>query len=373
MSISTTNPFDLLDENGGRPRKVKQVAPKPVVAKPVVEPPKVQQPAQPKAAPAKATPAANTAAPAKKENDAKPRPQGDAPRGNRNAGKDGAVKKAPAQQQPRQQQQQAAPARGPEDALAEKPRERRDRDHRTHDRPTHRGRQFDRRSGTGRPANENKRHGSGKGNWGTIEEGQEGANGEVTKELAEGEKEEAVAAEGEVAASPETETAPAKEPEKELLSLDEYYATLKNKVVTSVEAPKIRQAGEGVDQAAWANYAPLTKEESSTAPLKKKKESKKDAANGKDEKTIPIQIKMTPHESFGEGRRGRGGPRGGRPDGSRGGRGRGGPRFARGGYTNSSSNTTPANNTKDVAIDMSQFPTLGGAPAQAAAPAPVKA
>lgn len=369
MTTLSFNPFDLLDENGGARRKAPKPAKPAVAPKPApVEAPKKEAPQQqPKPAPAKnAAGAGPSPAVGKRENGSKPRPQGDAqrPRGQgqgqgQGAGKEGGARKSPAQ--PRQQQPQGAPVGGNDAEIVERPRERRDRDHRTHDRPVQRGRQFDRRSGTGRPANENKRAGSGKGNWGKLEEGQET---EIAKEVEGGVKEEnAVAPDVDLDPQSPAFAEPPKSPEKQYLSLDEYLATKKNKPVTGVDAPKLRAAGEGVDQSAWANYAPLTKDDGVEATQKKKKDvAKKDAVNGKDDKLADIlQFTLPPHESFGSDRRGgRGKGPGPFNKGSRGGGRQGGQK--------------PGGRGKEpvasVALgDQSQFPSLGGSPAASPAPA----
>lgn len=379
---TTLNPFDLLDADGG---EVRRKAPKPAtaqpkpaaaVAKPVAKPADApKQATQPKPASAKnaaGAGAGTAAAGGKRENDAKARPQGDAqkPRSQgqgqgQGAGRDGGARRSPAQ--PRQQQQQGAPAAGNDGEIVERPRERRDRDHRSHgERPAGRGRQFDRRSGTGRPANENKRAGSGKANWGTLEEGQQI---EIVKEAVEGEKEEAVVvAEGEVVPAE-----PPKSPEKELLSLDEYLAKKSKTPISGVEAPKLRAAGEGVDQSAWANYAALEKDGGEEAPQKKKSTAAKKDVNGKDDKLADmLSFTLPPHESADRGdRRGGRGGKGPGPfnKGNRGGSRQGGQQKPSGGRGKSGS----ASITLE---DQTQFPSLGGSPAASpapAAPATVKA
>jgi len=362
----TVNPFDLLgDEGATRPRKQapKPAAPKQAAPKPAAQPvvPKATQPPQQK--PASAKPAPASSAPAKKENDVKPKPPADAQKANPVSKNEG-VKKSPAP--PRQHQQAgAAPGNYESEKAPRPPKDRRD----TRDHPPRRGRQFDRQSGTGRPANENKKSGSGKANWGKVEDGQEPVE---AKEHVEGEKEESAVVEGEAA---EAEPTPKVEPEKELKGLDEYYESLKSKTVKSVEPPKLRAAGEGVDQSAWSQYAPLAKDDGDDTPIKKRKETKKEAAtNGKEEKLI-IEYSLPPPKGIEERRGGRTGGRGGGSGrGAANGRGKG-PRGDRRGGPHQTRGPQNTGSKKEQQFAEADFPALAGsggvhAPATAAAQQP---
>jgi len=185
---------------------------------------------------------------------------------------------------------------------------------------------------------------------------------EVPKEAVEGEEaEKATDAE-----TPEAggEQAP-KEPE--LKGLDEYYESIKDKRV-KIDAPKKREAGEGVDQSAWAAYVPLAKEKSSDEPIKHKKKevvAKKDAnATGE---TLETAFHFPPPAGVEERGRGRGDRRGGDRRGGKGDR-RGGDRRQGGGRQGG--DRRGSENKADFKLDT-DFPALsssgGAAPPPAAA------
>jgi len=344
----TANPFASLGEDGEERTR----APRPPKPTPQATP-KAPQEAQPKAAPAKPSP---TVA---KKDDAKPKPQGDAIKGKTDAPtKKPAAESRPQQHQQQQQQKSQAPfARADSNYESEKPvrapKDKRD----TRDRAPRRGRQNDRLSGTGRPANENKRSGSGKNNWGKIDDqGQEVADATKEPTTTTEEKEEVVAPVEEVPETP-------KEPETK--GYDEYLESIKDKKVGGVEQLKLRVAGEGVDQSAWSAYAPISKDdEADTTATKKKKATKKETSNGKEEKpkeekvAVDKLFKVTVPPPQGIEERGRGGGRGGR----------GGKGPSRGGRGDR--RQQPVDKSKAAfEHDAQSFPPLGGSSAPAASPA----
>lgn len=377
MSSLSLNMFDLLSDEGAGGRRRKLTTPKPAPA-PVVAPTPTPAPAKTAAAAPASKPAAqqptdkkapnakpaNANAGAKKENGTArpPRPQGEGQRGKgERRPQQGGAGTPPVARQAAGGDEAFPQQKTPAHQFAGERRER----------APARGRKFDRRSGTGRPPTENKRSGSGKANWGKLGENEEEVAAQVTKENGEAEKEETekVTVEGEAAAAAEGEAAP-KEPETK--SLDEYYQELKNKAV-KVEAPKKREAGEGVDQSAWKEYVPLAKEEASDslAPKTKKKEGEKKEAPASVAADL-LSFTLAPPQGIEERgrRRDRGDrqERGDRP--FRGGRGRG--RGGRGGPRNQQRGARPASEGPAVAFAADDFPVLGAKPA-AAAPAPVKA
>lgn len=381
MSL-TLNPFDLLGDEGDGGRRRKAPAPKPATpapapavapkpAAPAAPKPSPQQPAAKKAPTAKAAPQSNNTTAKKENGTARPKPQGgEGQRGPR------PERRAPQQAGGAPPAPRAAGTPGDEGAPHQgRPASNWSGERR--ERAPGRGRKFDRRSGTGRNPTENKKAGSGKANWGKAGEAVE----ELPKENGEAEKEETEkpAAEGEVAPA-EGEPETPQEPEKVLKGLDEYFAELKAKAA-KVEAPKPRAAGEGVDQSAWKEYVPLSKDDNGEdGPIKNKKKevAQKDApSTGAPE--IELGFRLAPPQGIeerGGGRRGgRGGDRGDRGRGDRKGRGggrggRGGNRGGRGGAPSSSdagASTAPAFAADD-------FPVLTpAAPKPAAVPAPVKA
>jgi hypothetical protein len=135
-------------------------------------------------------------------------------------------------------------------------------------------RAYDRHSGTGRVKGEQKKAGAGKGNWGSIEPKEEFAA--ETQPIEPDLPAEPVEKSEETA--PEvTEPAPPPEEEDKTMLYHEWKA--KNEVKTLELPAPIRQAGEGVDNSAWANFVPLTRELDIPDNSKKTTEKKKkDAA-----------------------------------------------------------------------------------------------
>ncbi|KAK5578725.1 hypothetical protein RB653_008398 [Dictyostelium firmibasis] len=138
-----------------------------------------------------------------------------------------------------------------------------------------RNRQFDRKSGTGRPHNENKKGGAGQANWG--KEGSVDAETNVaTSNPTEGEKE-----------STEVQTVAAPAVEDKTLTLGEY---LKQQGSVSLEAPKLRVAGEGeAKNAQWDEFEPIQREVVKQRDIKSVKEEKKTKKN-----IIQVELKSAP-------------------------------------------------------------------------------
>ncbi|KAN0039290.1 hypothetical protein ACTA71_001484 [Dictyostelium dimigraforme] len=136
-----------------------------------------------------------------------------------------------------------------------------------------RNRQFDRKSGTGRPHNENKKGGAGQGNWG--KEGSVEAEANVaTATPTEGEKE-------------PTEPVVAAPVEDKTLTLGEY---LKQQGSVNLDAPKLRVAGEGeAKNAQWDEFEPIQKEVIKKRDTKSVKEEKKTKKN-----FIQVELKSAP-------------------------------------------------------------------------------
>eukprot|EP01133_Synstelium_polycarpum_P007466 gene7466-8735_t len=133
-----------------------------------------------------------------------------------------------------------------------------------------RNRQFDRKSGTGRPINgENKKNGAGRGNW-----DKEGVN--TPAEVA------AVVKQDEVAAATAEGTPVVAEPPKEednTVTYDEYLKQ-QQKTALNQEALKLRQPTQGESEE-WAGFVPLQREVAKAAakPAKEEKKSKKNFIN----------------------------------------------------------------------------------------------
>ncbi|KAN0021892.1 hypothetical protein ACTFIU_004037 [Dictyostelium citrinum] len=136
-----------------------------------------------------------------------------------------------------------------------------------------RNRQFDRKSGTGRPHNENKKGGAGQGNWG--KEGSVDAEANVaTATQTEGEKE-------------PTEPVVAAPVEDKTLTLGEY---LKQQGSVTLDAPKLRVAGEGeAKNAQWDEFEPIQREVIKQRDTKSVKEEKKTKKN-----IIQVELKSAP-------------------------------------------------------------------------------
>jgi len=199
-------------------------------------------------------------------------------------------------------------------------RERKDRE----DRPPREGqRQFERRSGTGRPRTENKRGGSGKGNWGTVEDDKQ-AQTEQVEGQAPAEQQPAENKEAE--AKVEVEVQPPEEEDK-TKTLDEYFKALKQPVVALPTSKRVDNAK------AFEGFVPLKRdlEDEQVAKKDKKKEEGEKEDSGK--KTVSadqlLNFKAPEQQGFrGKGRgRGEGSPKGGRggKGGKRGGAGPKGP------------------------------------------------
>ncbi|EGC38697.1 hypothetical protein DICPUDRAFT_75726 [Dictyostelium purpureum] len=144
-----------------------------------------------------------------------------------------------------------------------------------------RNRQFDRKSGTGRPHNENKKGGAGQNNWGK-----------------EGSVEEAAAPANTTEEKP-TEEATIAVPavEDKTITLAEHFKQLQSQSVAQ-DAPKIRVAGEGESTAQWDDFEPLVK----VSPV-----NKKDNKSTKEEKKTKknfIQVELKSGSSKPQNRRG---------------------------------------------------------------------
>lgn len=285
--VTLTNPFDLLtDENEDRTNV------------PVPKQSKEQKPAAP-AKPAPAKPAATGAAAAKP---AAAKPAAPKPEGAKAPAKPADAKAAPKTQPavaPASQAAKPAPPRDANQNLQERdkesrpPRDKRDRA------PVAGGadrqkRTYDRKSGTGRPQNEVKKGGQGKGNWGGEVDAKEGAEALKDKEEKLDDKEEGEEAKGEE--KPAAEGEEKKEGEvkdekpvvpaaPEELTYDEYLAKLKQKAPPKVEAHKPRTVT--ADDFSAAGLVPLQRGEEVIPPLnpKDKKEKKEKAAGEKPEKS----------------------------------------------------------------------------------------
>eukprot|EP00276_Gloeochaete_wittrockiana_P007257 CAMPEP_0184656942 /NCGR_PEP_ID=MMETSP0308-20130426/16862_1 /TAXON_ID=38269 /ORGANISM="Gloeochaete witrockiana, Strain SAG 46.84" /LENGTH=405 /DNA_ID=CAMNT_0027094279 /DNA_START=72 /DNA_END=1286 /DNA_ORIENTATION=- len=194
--------------------------------------------------------------------------------------------------------------------------------------------EFERRSGTGHPAGEEKRHGAGRYNWGETPDTTEGQPvpppaAEPLNTTAEGETPAAVVAPPATEEAPKEETPaavqgpPVDPPTK---GLSEYLKELEEKKA-KVEAKPLRIAGEGVDNKQWNDAKPLKREEDETFGelfFSKDKKDKEKAAGGaktpkeKGTKLIPEGLHYADTNESARGGRG-GGGRGGA--GFRGGRG----------------------------------------------------
>ncbi|KYQ89725.1 hypothetical protein DLAC_09693 [Tieghemostelium lacteum] len=138
-----------------------------------------------------------------------------------------------------------------------------------------RGRAQERLSGTGHPIRgENKKEGSGKGNW--------GKSTDVETPQTEG----AQTTEGENAETTPVQVQQAEE--DKTTSYSEYLKQQQKEAVT-LEAPKIRAAGEGEQTSQWADFEPLKKDGPVKASSKKSDKEEK-----KSKKTfIPVALKST--------------------------------------------------------------------------------
>ncbi|KAL6056280.1 putative Telomere and ribosome associated protein Stm1 [Balamuthia mandrillaris] len=252
-------------------------------------------------------------------------------------------------------------------------RRRFDKDRKFDENRPHRGRVFDRKSGTGRSPVENKKGGSGKANWGSpvkseIEALQEGAEQVDTKEATQEPKAEGAEGEAQVDAN-KGQGGEEEEAEEKTLTLEEYQELQKQKLA-KVKLPKTRKAGEGVQpDSKWAEATPLTKkgadEEENIVPLGKKAAPAKPKKSGKGKKKEPttnasdlLGFTTAEPRRGGGGGRGREGGRGGR--GARG--GRGGPRGGSGaGSSRGGGGGRRFEQSAPQFDDQRSFPALGKA------------
>jgi len=157
----------------------------------------------------------------------------------------------------------------------------------------------DRKSGTGRPLNENKKQGAGKGNWGSL--ASEGDLAEDTiepTEPAEVKTKPAEPTEGATAEKPEGSTA--KTPEEKALEDEAKQITLSEYLKQQAESksnitlPQPRKAAPPSDE--WADAVPLTREAAKPySPVEKikKKEKKPDQPETKvKHKTEKINVEF---------------------------------------------------------------------------------
>ncbi|GAM16922.1 hypothetical protein SAMD00019534_000970 [Acytostelium subglobosum LB1] len=268
----STNRFDLLQDDNEEPQE--KVVTKEV--KPAVKAP---------TAPASKKPAA-AAAPAKPTGERRDRPQG-GDRERRPRDPSAVAGAAPNGERRERRERRPTDAVATEDA--DKQSTRRDSKPRTHTPRTDaagnpRGRLFDRKSGTGRPQGEQKKGGSGRGNWGTPTE--------VVSETPATEEEATTT----TTTTTESVDAPVAEPKDTNITYDEY---LKQQQAVQVEPIKLRQAGEG-ETNKWDDYAPLQKE-----PVKSNAKSDKKEKKNPKEKTI-INLEQKPAVSQSSAPKGKG-------------------------------------------------------------------
>ncbi|KAK9765653.1 hypothetical protein K7432_005824 [Basidiobolus ranarum] len=156
-----------------------------------------------------------------------------------------------------------------------------------------RGREYDRKSATGKVDSEKKIHQS----W-----------GDANTDIQEGEKA-ALENKGEGRFENQIEKLTIAEPEDPSKTLDEYYAEKTNKLTAKgIALPEARKPNEGVDDTQWKSGVPLEKEDAeyfSTASNKKSKAKKEK----KDKVYVGIEQRFTDTRSKHgyEGRSGRGG------------------------------------------------------------------
>ncbi|KAJ3029033.1 hypothetical protein HDV00_009807 [Rhizophlyctis rosea] len=213
-----------------------------------------------------------------------------------------------------------------------------------------RGREFDRRSGTGRRDTE-KKEVAGKGSWGEPIASQQEGTKVAEQEIAVAEGAEGTPEENPAADKPaDAEAEAAKEPEEVLKTLDQYFAEREAKKGAADVA--VRKANEGADESQWKDAVVFQKEEEDYF-IGKSAKGKRAAQTPKEKQqkvfaAIEQRFADEGPKRGGGGRGGRG--RGGdRPEGSAGGRGRGGERRGGRGGNNASVNVS----------DEKAFPTLG--------------
>jgi len=321
--VQTTNPFALLESadetakpkvKAKRKKKSQRGPPKdpavaPAAAKaaplPATTVKKEAQPPKPAAAQSK--PQASPSQPAKQPAGASPsqqqgRGQQQSQRNN-NAGRGGAGSpggrgrgNAPGQvkQQPagNAQQQRQAPADPKKlDALAKRldasavsfeeksdtnkgtgPRDHKDHVHKRDEPARSHGRQYDRHSGTGRPLNENKRGGSGPGNWGTADDelaAEEDLKVALQEQGTPAENKKKRKKKPKKKGEEESEEKKDDIPDENLKLYDDFLKEQKEKQV-KLSLPKARAAGEGVkEDPAWAAAVKLEKSDDKSVFFKK--------------------------------------------------------------------------------------------------------
>jgi len=287
--VTLTNPFDILgDENEDRtnvpaPKASKEQKPTAPAAKPAAK--AAAAPATAK--PAAAKPAAPKAAEAKAPAVAKPAEAKAAP------------KAAPAPRDSNQNLQEREKESRP-------PREKKDRAPQGDNRGK---RTYDRKPGTGRPQNEVKKGGQGKGNWGGEVDAKEGVEalqekeGKVEeKEEGEETKEEKPAVEGEKKEGEAPKEEPkAEEKEEETFTLEEYLARKKAKTLKT-DALQIRTVTD--EDFGAAGLVPLKRgDDEETKKEKKASKEEKAAADKKEKKETNLAAKLFTFASHQEEKR----------------------------------------------------------------------
>jgi len=150
---------------------------------------------------------------------------------------------------------------------------------------------YERRSGTGRPANEFKKRGAGRGNWGKpgseleVEEEQPAEATETPTEPkpTEPEKDSGLSAEE---AAKEEERRKQEEEDAKKISYQEFLKIQQSNLAEVPLRKPLRRAGEGDETEKWADYSPLKKEDDQDSKVQSKKKEKK--LNPKAQK-VPIE------------------------------------------------------------------------------------
>lgn len=176
-------------------------------------------------------------------------------------------------------------------------RERRDRERREENVTDEKGffqpkeRLYDRRSGTGRPPTEFKKRGAGRGNWGKagseldVEEEAPAEATEIPIDPKPAEVEQPKEISDEEAAFLEQQRKQEEEDAKKI-SYEEYLKIQQSNLADVPLRKPLRKAGEGDDNAKWADYSPLKKGDDADAKVESKKKEKK--VNPKSQK-VPVQ------------------------------------------------------------------------------------
>jgi hypothetical protein len=183
-----------------------------------------------------------------------------------------------------------------------------------------------------------KRHGSGRGNWGTADDDLEAANEPVANA-----EEKAVVEGGDAEEIKEEAPKPPPQPEEKTITLEEWKRQQAKKESPQFNVRKpIEPKGVGKVLAS-KKFDDQHEEE---LVIVEKRPAKK--------QVIALDFKSTSNESRGNYRGGRGGPRGGGDyRGGRGGRG-GGAGRGRGQYTNNE-----GHGKHEATLNMEEFPALG--------------